>query len=73
MVEINKLKGKIVEVFNTRKAFAEAMGVTAPYVHMLLEGKTKWPEARILQAMEMLGISEADREVYFNEGVHHEA
>ena len=70
MVEINKLKGKIVEVFNTRKAFAEAMGVTGPYVHMLLEGKAKWPEARILQAMEMLGINADERESYFGESVH---
>ena len=60
-----KLKGRIVEKYGTLKRFAEEMGITSPYVTMLVKGTKPWSMKQKQKAMALLEISEEEQEVYF--------
>jgi len=60
-----RLKGKITEVFNTQKAFAEAMGWKQPTLNQRLNGGTEWKASEIAKACDLLHIPLADAYLYF--------
>ena len=62
---MNKLKGKIKEVFNTQKAFADAMGMNEIAVTQRLSGAVQWKAPEIAKACEVLHIPLAEAYLYF--------
>lgn len=63
--DYSALKGKIVEVFGTRKAFALAMGIPQSGLSGKLAGKVKWSPAEMYKAQELLGIPDDQMCAYF--------
>jgi len=62
---MNKLKGKIKEVFNTQKAFADAMGMNETAVTQRLSGAVQWKASEIAKACDVLDIPLTDAWLYF--------
>ena len=60
-----KLDGKIVEVYGTRKAFAEALNVSQNTLTYKLNGKFPWKPREIDASCQLLGIDRADMPIYF--------
>lgn len=60
-----KLKGKIKEVYNTQRAFAEAMEMSESAVGQRLSGVTEWSGSDMAKACDVLGIPLTDIHVYF--------
>lgn len=65
MFDYQKLKGKIVEVFKTQAAFAEAMDMDLTSLNQRLNGKVEWKTPEIVRACELLGIELSDSWQYF--------
>lgn len=57
MYQYNKLKGKIVEKYGTRKAFAAAVGISENSLSLKLNGKTGFSQEDIEKWSKLLGIS----------------
>lgn len=60
-----KLRGKIVEVYGTQEAFAEAMGTTKTTINVKLNGKVDWTSSEIVKACKLLNINLANAWEYF--------
>ncbi|MBE5881222.1 MAG: DUF739 family protein [Lachnospiraceae bacterium] len=60
-----KLKGKIKEVYNTQKAFAEAMEMSESAVGQRLSGITQWKPEEMAKACDLLGIPMTEIHLYF--------
>ena len=60
-----KLKGKIIEKYNTVKAFAAAMDKTPDTISAKLRGRSPWKVYEIDRACELLAISKEDVGLYF--------
>lgn len=60
-----KLRGKIVEVYGTQEAFAEAMELSKVTLNVKLNGKTDWTSKEIVRACELLSIPLVDAWMYF--------
>lgn len=56
MFDYQKLKGKIVEVFDTQSAFAKAMDMNITPINQRLNGVVEWKTPEIVKACELLGI-----------------
>lgn len=66
MANINgKLKGKIIEKYNTIGAFARAMGKTRDTIGAKLRRKSPWKEPEIEKACALLSIDREDIPGYF--------
>ena len=65
MFDYSKLKGRIVEIFNTQEAFADAMGVSVTAINQRLNGSVEWKTPQIVKACELLGIPLEDAHLYF--------
>lgn len=65
MFDYQKLKGKIVEVFKTQAAFAEAMGMDLTSLNQRLNGKVEWKTTEIVKACGLLNIDLSDAWMYF--------
>lgn len=63
--DFSKLLGRIVEVYGTRSAFAEAWGKTESFVSNRLNNKIQFDANEIHEVCELLAISCADIPVYF--------
>ena len=63
--DYSKLRGKIVEFFDTQQAFAEAMKWSERTLSLKLSGKRPWKQGDICRAIELLHINESDIPVYF--------
>lgn len=63
--QYDDLVGKIISKFGSRKAFAEAMGMTPESLSMKLNGKRFFNQKQISRACELLSIEEADVTKYF--------
>lgn len=63
--DLNKLRGRIVEVFKTQKAFAEALGVSERTMVLKLSGERYFTLPEIEEAAKLLKIAEADIQEYF--------
>lgn len=61
----NKLKGRIVEVFGTQRAFAEALGVQQRKVSEQLKNKRELTRAEIEHWCDLLKIEREDIADYF--------
>lgn len=61
----NKLKGRIVEVFGTQAAFAEALGVPQRAVSQKLKNKRELTRTDIERWCELLKIEREDIADYF--------
>lgn len=60
-----KLRGKIVEVFRTQAAFAEAMGMNKATLNGKLNNRSQWTNNEIAKACDLLGIPLKDAYLYF--------
>lgn len=63
--DYNKLVGKIVEVFGTRKEFSTAMGFSQKTLVEKLKGVRPWKQPQIEQAAHLLNIPNRDIHEYF--------
>ena len=61
----SKLRGKIKEVFETQKAFAKAMNVSAVSLSAKLNNQVSFKQAEINKACELLGIDKEFIPLYF--------
>ncbi len=60
-----KLKGKIKEVYDTQKNFAEAMDMDYTALNQRLNGNTQWKMSDIAKACDLLSIPQAEIHLYF--------
>lgn len=65
--DYSKLKGRIVEKFGTRSAFAKAAGIERCTLSNRLRNKSKWPADDVLRVCEpdLLDIPHDQIHVYF--------
>ena len=56
--QYRKLIGRIVEVYGTRKAFAEALGLSENSLSLKLNGKTGFSQEDIIEWSRLLDISQ---------------
>lgn len=56
--QYRKLIGRIVEVYGTRKAFAEALGLSENSLSLKLNGKTGFSQDDIIEWSKLLNISQ---------------
>ena len=61
----SKLKGKIREVYETQRSFAEDMGISDVTMSMKLNNKSEWTQVEMELAMELLGIPRTKVKEYF--------
>ena len=60
-----KLDGLITEKVGTRKVFAKKIGISANSVSSKMSGTYPWKPAEIEKACNVLGISNAEINIYF--------
>ncbi len=63
--DYSKLLGKIVEVFGTRKAFAQKLGISEPTLNARLSCRSEWKQDEIETSCSLLGIEMTDMHIYF--------
>ena len=61
----NKLKGRIVEIFGTQKAFGEAMSLNQPAISHKLKNRRGWTQEEIVKASGALAIPQEEIAAYF--------
>lgn len=64
-MDYSKLKGRIVEKYETQSNFAEAIGLSERSLSLKLNGSVDWKQREILKAMDLLDISAEEIEQYF--------
>lgn len=60
-----KLRGKIVEMFRTQSAFADAMGMNKATLNGKLNNRSQWTADEITKACELLNIPLSEAHLYF--------
>ena len=60
-----KLRGKIVEVYRTQSAFADALGINKATLNGKLNNRSQWTADEIANACDLLGIPLCDAHLYF--------
>lgn len=63
--DYSKLRGKIKEVFDTQKAFSDALGLSAPTLTLKLSGRSDFTQSEMNKAADLLKFSRAEIPVYF--------
>lgn len=63
--DYSKLKGKIVEVFNTQICFADAMGWSERTLSLKMNGIRAWKQPDICKAISLLKLTTEDIPAYF--------
>lgn len=63
--DYNKLIGRIIEKFSTRKAFAIEMGMSEHTLSEKLNGKISWKQSEISLACKLLDIADYEIPSYF--------
>ena len=61
----NKIRGKIVEVYGSQKAFADAVGTSEQTITAKLAGRSQFSMDDIIQWSNALGISAEEVGIYF--------
>lgn len=56
--QYRKLIGRIIEVYGTRKAFADALGMSENSLSLKLNGKTRFSQEDIVEWSKLLDISQ---------------
>lgn len=62
-----KLQARIIEVFGTQQAFAEAIGMDKTTLNKLLREGRDWRGSRLIKAVEVLNIPTDEIDSYFFE------
>ena len=65
MFDYSKLKGRIVEKYNTLSGFADVLGIKVQTVSAKLRGRMSITKADIIKWSKLLDISTEDIGVYF--------
>lgn len=65
MYDYSKLIGKIIEVFGTRKAFADKMEMTEHTLSKKLTNQSTWTQPEMRRASELLDFPLSEIQVYF--------
>lgn len=63
--DYSKLKGRIVEKFQTQQAFAKAMDLSERSLSLKLNSERTWKQPEICRAVLLLGLSKEDINEYF--------
>ena len=63
--DYSKLKGKIVECFDTQSDFARAMNWSERTLSLKLNGRVPWKQVDIVEAVSLLHLDDADIPDYF--------
>lgn len=63
--DYSKLNGKIIEVFGTRRKFAEKMDRSERTISLKLNNKIPWTQSEMQKAMEILNFQIEEIQVYF--------
>lgn len=63
--DYSKLKGKITEVCETQKAFAERLGINESTLTAKLKGNSNFTQEEILKSLKILGIVASEMADYF--------
>ena len=63
--DYSKLRGRIVEKFETQAKFAVAMELSERTITCKLRNKIPWKQGEILKAINLLGLDETDIQEYF--------
>lgn len=63
--DYKKLNGRIIEVCGTQAVFAEKMGLSERTISLKLNNKISWKQTEIQKAIEILGLSDKDIQIYF--------
>lgn len=61
----NKLRGRIVEIFGSQKAFADAIGISESTVASKLSGRLKFSQNEVFIWANALNIPKEDIGIYF--------
>lgn len=61
----SKLKGKIVEMYRTQSAFADAMKMNKATLNGKLNNKSQWTASEITKSCDLLDIPLSDAHLYF--------
>ncbi|HFE9852979.1 TPA: DUF739 family protein [Enterococcus faecalis] len=65
LYDYSKLKGRIVEMFNSNYAFAYHMGISERTLSLKLNNKVYWKQPEITKALSLLELTEDDVKDYF--------
>ena len=63
--DYSKLNGKIIEVYGTRGAFAEAMEISDRTLSLKLNNLTSWKQPEITKACKLLKLEQDEIQDYF--------
>ena len=63
--DYSKLNGKIVEIYGTRGAFAEAMEISDRTLSLKLNNLTSWKQPEITKACKLLNLEQSEIQDYF--------
>ena len=63
--DYNKLRGRIVEIFNTQSNFASAMGWSERTLSLKMNGMRSWKQQDICKAIRLLSLTTDDIPIYF--------
>lgn len=63
--DYNKLRGRIVEIFNTQSCFAIAMGWSERTLSLKMNSVRTWKQSDICKAVILLELSDKDIPTYF--------
>lgn len=65
LYDYSKLNGRIVEVFGTKKKFAESMNLSVKSISSKTNNKRSWQQDEISKACELLKIPSDEINLYF--------
>ena len=65
MYDYKKLRGRIVEIFNTQQEFARQLGCSEHTLSNKLNGNVEWRQSEILRAIALLQLKTQDIIKYF--------
>ena len=65
--DYSKLRGRVVEIFNTQSRFADAMGWSERTLSLKMNGFRPWKQPDICKAIRLLRLTADDIPVYFFE------
>lgn len=63
--DYRKLKGAIIEKYNSQSAFAKEIGISERTLSLKMNGKIAWRQPEIVQAIKALNLTTDDIQEYF--------
>ena len=63
--DYRKLKGAIIEKYESQSAFAKEIGISERTLSLKINGKIAWKQNEILRAIKALGLKNSDIQEYF--------